>query len=207
MKGIPRSHHDMGGQPAGKVERGEHGHAQWERRVDAMCVVLWGIKGTQRLISVDQHRKNIEALPPAAYDSMTYYEKWTIALAQCLIERGVITSDELGRKMLGMMGPRRHHDLGGQPAGKVTPTEHGYEEWERRVDAFMVLLAGIAGSRKLMTIDERRKNIEALAPEAYDTLGYYERMISSMTLGMIQRGVITAEELARKMVEVEKRAG
>ena len=30
-----------------------------------------------------------------------------------------------------------HHDMGGEPAGKVEPTEHDYAEWERRVDALV----------------------------------------------------------------------
>jgi hypothetical protein len=107
--------------------------------------------------------------------------------------------------MAGVVGPRSHHDLGGRAASKTVPTEHDYEEWERRVDALMVLLAGVTGTRKLMSIDERRKNIETLPPETYDAIGYYERMISSMTLGMIQRGFITTEEMARKMIEVAKR--
>ena len=94
------SHHDMGGQPAGRVELAEHEHGDWERRVDAMCVLLWGLKGGTRRISVDEHRKNIEALPPQAYDTMTYYEKWTVSLAQCLVQRGLITTEELARKMV-----------------------------------------------------------------------------------------------------------
>ena len=35
-----RSHHDMGGLPAGKVDRAEHDYSDWERRVDAMAVLL-----------------------------------------------------------------------------------------------------------------------------------------------------------------------
>jgi hypothetical protein len=49
--------------------------------------------------------------------------------------------------------------MGGLPAGKVEPTEHAYEDWERRVDALMILLSGVRGGRKLMTVDELRKNI------------------------------------------------
>ena len=63
---------------------------------------------------------------------------------------------------------RSHHDMGGQPAGEVKPTEHDYAEWERRVDAMAVLLWGQKGGRRLMTVDNHRKNIEALAPEDYD---------------------------------------
>ena len=99
---------------------------------------------------------------------------------------------------------RGHHDMGGLPAGKVEPTEHDYAEWERRVDALMVILSGIRG-KKLMTVDELRKNIEAIGPEAYERMSYYERWVTSITQTMIQRGVITTEELGRKMEEVGKR--
>jgi hypothetical protein len=91
-----RSHHDMGGQPAGKVDRSEHDYADWERRVDAMGVVLSG----KKLLTVDQRRRAIETLTPEAYDSLNYYERWVIALGQTLIQRGIITSAELARKML-----------------------------------------------------------------------------------------------------------
>jgi len=95
--------------------------------------------------------------------------------------------------------------MGGLPAGKVERTEHDYAEWERRVDALMVLLSRLRGGRRQMTVDELRKNIEAIPPEDYDRLGYYERWITSLTQTMIQRGVITTEELGRKMEEVAKR--
>ena len=95
--------------------------------------------------------------------------------------------------------------MGGLPAGKVEATEHDYEEWERRVDALMMLLSGVKGRRKLMTVDELRKNIEALPPDAYDRMGYYERWVTSITQVMIQRGIITTEELGKKMAEIEKK--
>ena len=101
---------------------------------------------------------------------------------------------------------RGHHDMGGQAAGKVEPTEHDYEDWERRVDALMMLCSGVKGKRKLLTVDELRKNIESLTPEAYDHLAYYEKWITALTNTLIQRGVITTAELAGKMSEIQKRA-
>jgi hypothetical protein len=83
----------MGGLPAGRVERTEHEHAEWERRVDALAVIL------RKRITVDERRRNIEALAPADYDAMSYYERWIVALGQALIQRGIITTEELGRKM------------------------------------------------------------------------------------------------------------
>ena len=100
---------------------------------------------------------------------------------------------------------RSHHDMGGLPAGPVERGEHDYAEWELRVDALMTLLTGVKSANKLMTVDELRKNIETLAPDAYDTMSYYERWVISITQTLIQRGVITTEQLARKMLEVEKR--
>ena len=93
-----RSHHDMGGLPAGKVDRGEHDYADWERRVDAMGMVL----SQKGLLTVDQRRRAIETLTPEAYDKLSYYERWVIALGQTLIQRGILTSAELARKMLAV---------------------------------------------------------------------------------------------------------
>jgi Nitrile hydratase beta subunit, N-terminal len=90
-----RGHHDMGGEPAGPVERTEHDYAHWEKRVDAMMVLL----SARGHLLVDELRKNIEALPPDAYDRMSYYERWCAAIAATLLQRGLVTVDELGRKM------------------------------------------------------------------------------------------------------------
>ena len=192
----------MGGEPAGRVEHDEErSYSDWERRIDAMAVLLWGLKGTKKLFSVDEHRKAIESLPPEAYDSMAYYEKWIVALAQCMVQRGVVTSEELARKMQDVMFMRQHHDMGGRPAGKVEPTEHDYAEWERRVDALAVLLS------KKISVDERRRAIESLPPQAYDQMSYYERWIYAITQTLIQRGVISIDELGRRMQEAQQADG
>lgn len=90
-----RSHHDMGGLPAGPVDRAEHDYAHWEKRVDALMVLL----SRQKLLRVDELRRQIEGLPPDAYETMSYYERWIAAITRVLLERGVLTSDELGRRM------------------------------------------------------------------------------------------------------------
>jgi nitrile hydratase subunit beta len=92
-----RGHHDMGGQPAGHIERTEHDYALWEKRVDALLVLL--SRKDRRLMTVDELRRNIESLGAEAYDRMTYYERWIHSISQTLIQRGVITIDELGRRM------------------------------------------------------------------------------------------------------------
>lgn len=100
---------------------------------------------------------------------------------------------------------RSYHDMGGLPAGKVEPVEHEYAEWERRVDAMMMLLSGVSGGKRRMTVDELRKNIESIPPETYDRMNYYERWVTSLTQTMLQRGLISTDELTRKMAEVANR--
>jgi hypothetical protein len=92
-----RGHHDMGGLPAAAVVPAEHDYALWEKRVDALLVVLSNRKVP--LLSTDELRRNIESLGSEAYDRMSYYERWIFAIAQTLIQRGVISVDELGRKI------------------------------------------------------------------------------------------------------------
>ena len=95
------------------------------------------------------------------------------------------------------------HDVGGGPGGPVGRDEHPYALWEYRVDAMMMLLTN--PSRRLLTTDELRRHIEGLGRGAYETMGYYERWCAAVTAAMIDRGVITTDELARKMAEVSAR--
>lgn len=108
-----------------------------------------------------------------------------------------------------MPGPsdhsRRHHDMGGLPAGPVEITEHDHQLWEKRVDALMVLLS--SPRCRLLAVDELRNGIEQLGAKAYDEMSYYERWIASITGVLLGKGVITTEELGRRMAEVAARPG
>lgn len=96
---------------------------------------------------------------------------------------------------------RSHHDMGGLPAGPVELKDHDYQLWEKRVDALMVLLTG----KGVFTVDELRKGIEGLPPDAYDRMSYYERWVSSICTAMIHRGVFTIDEVRAKLAEIEAR--
>ena len=95
------------------------------------------------------------------------------------------------------------HDVGGRDAPAVVKDEHAHDLWERRVDAMMMLLTH--PSRKLLVLDELRRNIEALGPGAYESMGYYERWCAAIANAMIDRGVVTGDELGRRMAAVEAR--
>ena len=98
---------------------------------------------------------------------------------------------------------RRHHDMGGLDAGPVEPIEHDYTPWEKRVDAILRLLGD--KKRRLITMDEHRRAMEDLGPGIYDELSYYERWISAITTILIEKGVITVDELGRRMEGVKTR--
>ena len=98
---------------------------------------------------------------------------------------------------------RRHHDMGGLSAGPVGQTEHDYTPWEKRVDAILRLISD--DKRKLMIVDEHRRIMEDLGPGAYDELSYYERWISAITTILIEKGVLSIDELGRGMEEVKTR--
>ena len=81
--------------------------------------------------------------------------------------------------------------------------EHDYAPWEKRVDAILRLLTD--RERRIMTVDELRRGIEELGPGAYDELSYYQRWMASIGENLLEKGVITVDELGRRMAEVEAR--
>lgn len=87
--------HDMGGQPAGPIDLTEHPRGDFERHADAL-VNLLGAAG-RRVIRVDELRRAIESLPD--YRTLAYYEKWTMAIKLLLVEKGLISEQELAAKL------------------------------------------------------------------------------------------------------------
>lgn len=98
---------------------------------------------------------------------------------------------------------QRHHDMGGLEAGPIEQGEHDYAPWEKRVDAILRLLTD--KQRRVITVDELRRNIEELGPGAYDEMSYYQRWMASIGNNLLEKGVIGVDELGRKMAEVEAR--
>ena len=84
--------HDRGGWPDDTpINRDEHTLSDWERRVDAVHQVL----GQQGIRTTDEMRRAIESLPPERYEALSYYERWTAALEILLIEKGILTAEEI----------------------------------------------------------------------------------------------------------------
>jgi nitrile hydratase subunit beta len=88
--------HDMGGRPSNEpLNLEEHILADWEVVADALNVAL----GTCGLRTTDEHRRVMEDMPPDEYLSLSYYERWVRGAEQLLVEKGILTREEVDRKM------------------------------------------------------------------------------------------------------------
>ncbi len=96
-----------------------------------------------------------------------------------------------------MTVPRpRPHDLGGTPAGSVDQADHEISFWEQRIDA-MVNLMRARGV--ISDWAELRAGIEALTPEEYARLGYYERWAACAAEIAVRRKLVSREELEARI--------
>ena len=94
----------------------------------------------------------------------------------------------------------RVHDRGGWPdAGPIDKSEHDYSLWEKRTHALLMLLG--SPTKRILRVDELRRAIESLSPDAYEKLKYYERWITAIELLMVEKGMLTQEEIDRKAEE------
>jgi nitrile hydratase subunit beta len=65
-------------------------HARWEGKVRAIASHTFG-----RYYHLDEFRRTIERMPADEYLRSSYYEKWFGAIQSLLLEKGVITEEEL----------------------------------------------------------------------------------------------------------------
>ncbi len=94
----PRAHHDLGGAPqylCREIDRAQHTLTDFDKEVDAIRQVL-AAKG---LMTVDELRRGVEAIPEAEYHRLSYYQRWTRSITLILLEKGIITEAELAAAM------------------------------------------------------------------------------------------------------------
>src|SRR5215470_10729269 len=100
--------------------------------------------------------------------------------------------------------PRGYHDVGGLAgAGKIDRTEHELSDWEILADAVNQAL----GANGVKRTDEMRRAREEMDSEAYRDMTYYERWIASMEAILIEKNILTKEEIDRKLAEFESKWG
>jgi hypothetical protein len=95
---VERAVHDRGGWPTqAAIDRSEHQLADWELLTDALV----GALGRAGVMNVDELRRGIESLPPAAYEQASYYERWLHSVETILTEKGILAPGELDRRLAG----------------------------------------------------------------------------------------------------------
>jgi hypothetical protein len=90
----PRAMHDLGGLSrfmCEPVDTTPHALTDFDKQVDALRAIL-GAKG---IMSVDELRRGIEAIPEADYHRLSYYQRWVRSIAASLLASGVICEAEL----------------------------------------------------------------------------------------------------------------
>ena len=98
---------------------------------------------------------------------------------------------------------RGYHDLGGLAGPEIDRGEHDAALWEQRVDALMVLLSG--PDHKAFRGDGLRRAIESLGVEAYQSLSYYERWISAISLLLVEQGILSQDEIEARIRALKAR--
>ena len=91
--------------------------------------------------------------------------------------------------------------MGGSPGGPIDKSQHEVEDWERLADAINSAL----GKKGIQSTDELRRSIESL--ENYPELSYYERWVAATERLLVEKGVLTGEEIDERAAEIERRPG
>ncbi|MGZ8259268.1 MAG: nitrile hydratase subunit beta [Caldimonas sp.] len=93
--------HDLGGrQGFGRVRHSPTApafHDAWEKRVSA----LYSLAVRSGIFNMDEYRHAIERMEPRHYVAASYYERSLTSLATLLVEKGLVTRDELERRAGG----------------------------------------------------------------------------------------------------------
>jgi nitrile hydratase beta subunit len=94
--------HDLGGkQGFGRVRHAAEApvfHAPWERRANA----LYSLAVKLGVFNMDEYRHAIERMEPRHYLSAGYYERTLTSLATLLVEKGLVSRDELEQRVGGV---------------------------------------------------------------------------------------------------------
>jgi hypothetical protein len=91
---------------------------------------------------------------------------------------------------------RAVHDRGGWPTDTpIDRTEYELADWELQTDAVVGALR-VSGH---MNVDEMRRGIESMPPDAYERASYYERWLSAAETILTEKGVLAPGEVDARL--------
>jgi nitrile hydratase subunit beta len=76
-------------------------HTAWERRAFGLTLAM----GAWRRWNLDMSRSKREQMPPVAYLTASYYERWLFGLERLLVEHGFVSAEEMARVRRGEAAP------------------------------------------------------------------------------------------------------
>jgi hypothetical protein len=91
--------------------------------------------------------------------------------------------------------------MGGSPGGPIDRGQHEVEDWELLADAINSAL----GAKGFQSTDEHRRAIESL--EEYGDLSYYERWAAATEKLLVEKEILTREEIDERAAEIGRRWG
>ena len=96
----------------------------------------------------------------------------------------------------------RVHDMGGRPSDDpIDQSTHEWADWEYVTNA----LVGVLRNHDLVNVDELRRGIESMTLDEYEASSYYERWSASLETLLVEKGILTTEEIDTRTEEVDRR--
>lgn len=92
-----RGVHDVGGLPGGEIDREDHADSLFEKRVDALVMLLTSPR--MGAFKVDALRRAVESSSAEDYANVAYYPRWIRAVRRLLVEQEVLTDAEIDAKL------------------------------------------------------------------------------------------------------------
>jgi hypothetical protein len=92
---ITRLPNDIGGLTASPIDQSDHELAPWEKRCHALADVL----DFHKIVNTEEKRRGVEALGGEVIGKLSYYERWAVAFANILFQKGILTPEDLANRM------------------------------------------------------------------------------------------------------------
>ena len=85
---------DIGGRDADAINMEEHPMLPWEKRCHALLDVL----ATHQIVNTEEKRRGVEGLGSEIIGKLTYYERWIVSAVNVLLEKRILTPDQIANK-------------------------------------------------------------------------------------------------------------
>ena len=96
------------------------------------------------------------------------------------------------------------HDRGGWATDEpIDKSEHVYMDWEKKTHSLVESLR----EKGIIYTDELRRGIESIPAGEYESLSYYERWSASVETLLVEKKLLTTQEIDAKVKAIEERWG